>query len=101
MDLFLLSNLANVYLCLIYIGITALSDPFDKHKIINFMYILSAHTIILYGPLVLLIKALPQRFIKQKLEPFYRKIRFKIHRRGLEESFPYRLEQSERDALLN
>ena len=88
-DLVLLTIVANAYLAILT----------SRNHIIRFPGGICV-LLPLYGLVVLLKKVLPQRFVRQQLEKVHNKILHIIQRRELEESLPYRLEQSEKDPLL-
>ena len=97
--LILFSCYANVFLATIIYNEGTGYNPFRKDLFTGFLYIVSI-TMPLYGIGVLIIKILPQKFM-HNLEHVYEKIKQRFVNREVEESWPHRFEESEREALLN
>lgn len=99
--------LANAYLMTVYIKTNTTFDPnpvFDyKTKACVFIIYVSLIVMVLYGPAVLLKKALPLGCIRGRVEGAWEVLqrRFLAGRsRETEDPWPYRLEHTEEDALL-
>ena len=103
-NLLLISSVAILYIQFIYKQEVVISDPYrvyNVRRVLNsFFQYTPVPLICVYGLIMVINCILPKKFIKEKLEKAYKRIRCRTNSRNLEDAIPYQLEHDEKDALL-